>query len=116
MFNKEKLAPHHGLLALVIALLLFFLLIALVFKTGMMVGGSKSYYSSGKAGNHYKNFSGHMGGKFSSWKKSEYEAFEVQVVITNSGEIDGVRILSAESTIAMQENILRYHHLEGETK
>ncbi len=78
MFNKEKLAHHHGLLAWVIALLLGLILIVLVFKTGMMVGGSKSHFSSCQAGNYYKNFSGHLGGKFIGWKKSQYENFEAK--------------------------------------
>lgn len=72
MFNKEdKKSCHHGILALIITLLLGFILIVLVFKTGMMVG-SKSHFSSCKLGNYQQNLSGHMGGKFIDWKKSEY--------------------------------------------
>jgi len=86
MFNKEnkKLACHHGVLAWVIALLLGFILIVLVFKTGMIIG-SKSHFSSCKAGNYHKSFSGHMEGKFSSWKKVFYSSYQEVVKLTESG-------------------------------
>ena len=87
MFDKEnkKLACHHGVLALVIAVLLGFILIVLVFKIGMMVGMSKSsFYSCGTA-NYQKDFSKHMVGKFSAWKKSAYSSYKEVVKLTESG-------------------------------
>ena len=46
MLNKEnkKFLCCHGILALVIVALLVFILITLVFKTGIMVGWSKTGY------------------------------------------------------------------------
>lgn len=75
MFNKEN-KKCHGVLAWAIVILLALIFIVLVFKVGMMVGG-KGHYSSGKAGNYHKNFGGYIE-KCSSWKKSEYEAYEAK--------------------------------------
>ena len=71
MFDKEnkKIACCHGVLALAIVLLLGLILIVLVFKAGMLVGGSKSHFSSYGSGNYHKNFGGHLMG---------IEAFEVK--------------------------------------
>ena len=93
MFNKEnsKLAGHHGILALLIALLLGFILIVLVLKIGMMMTrGSKSHFSTCQVGSYQKNFIGHSGymvGKFSNWKKSSYASYQEVVELTESGFI-----------------------------
>ena len=58
MFKKGEngLLCHHGALALVIALLLGLILMVLVFKVGVMVGGSKSHLSSYRMGDCQKYF------------------------------------------------------------
>jgi hypothetical protein len=85
MFHKEdkKSCCHHGILALVIAVFLGVILIVLVFKVGMMAGGSKY-----KAGYSHKNFSGHiMGDKLSGLKKSGFADYKVVTELTDSGFI-----------------------------
>lgn len=75
MLNKEdkRIPHHHSVLGWIIALLLGLILIVFVFKVGMMVGSSKSYFSSySKKDYSHKKISGHMGNKFSSLKKSAY--------------------------------------------
>ena len=94
MFNKEnnKLSCHHGALALTIAVLLGFILIVLVFKVGVMVGGSGSHFS---ACDYHKNYSGYADKKFISLKKSyssyktaaDYSSYKVVTELTGSGFI-----------------------------
>ncbi len=76
MLNKDgkKISCHHGVLALAIVALLGLILIALVFKVGMMVGMSKSYYSSCGAASSYKNFSGHLYKAYGAGEYKEYSA------------------------------------------
>lgn len=81
--NESKKLLSHGVLAWFIVVLLGFILIVLVFKVGVLVGGLKSHFSSYKAGNHHKNFRGHLWGKggFSNLidqKKAKAEAFEAK--------------------------------------
>ena len=84
MFDKEnkKIACHHGVSACVVALLLGFILIVLVFKAGMLVGGSKSHFSSYGTSNYHKNFRGHLMGEgfrdLMDQKRDKIEAFEVK--------------------------------------
>jgi len=84
MFNKEN-KKLYGVLVWVIIALLGFILILLIFKTGMMIGGSKSHFSSCKANYSHKNFSGHMGGKLGIWKKSSFLSYQAVVSLTESG-------------------------------
>lgn len=80
--NESKKILCHGALAGVIIALFGFILIVIVFKAGMLVGGLKSHSSSYGAVNYHKSFRGHMGkGGFSNLmyqKKVKIEAFEVK--------------------------------------
>ena len=110
MFDKEdkKLACCHGVLAHIIAVLLGLILIALIFKIGILVGMSKSHFSSCKTANYHKDFSGQMVGKFISWKKSAYSSYQEVVEITESGFVvkdsDGKEqaVVIGEDTIIMK--------------
>lgn len=114
MLDKEnkKLACHHGVLALVIALFLGFILIVLVFKVGIMAGGLKSYSSSCGASNYSKSFIGHMGKNLSSFKKSSYFSYYEVIELTDSGFIvkgsDG-----KEQTVVISEDTVI---IKGEEK
>jgi len=79
--NENKKLLCHGALAWIIVVLLGFILIVLVFKAGMLVGGSKSRFSSYRADNYHKNFRGYSGERFSNLieqKKAGYEAFKAE--------------------------------------
>ena len=80
--ENKKIACHHGVSTCVIALLLGFILIVLVFKAGMLMSGSKSHFSSYRTSNYHKNLRGHlMGGEFSDLmdqKRAKIEAFEAK--------------------------------------
>ena len=79
--NESKKILCHGALAWIIVVLLGFILIVLVFKAGMLVGGSKSHFSSYRADNYHKNLRGYIGGRFSNLidqKKAKAEVFEAK--------------------------------------
>lgn len=105
--EDKKSYCHHGILALTIALLLGFVLIVLIFKTGMMVGGKYGMSHS------YKNFSGHMDGKFSALKKSGFMNYKVVTELTDSGFV--VKdIKGEEQTIITNADTVIYKGSEKE--
>jgi len=78
--TEDKKIYGHSVWAWVTFLLLGFILIALVFKAGMVVGSFKSYHSSYKTSNYQKDFRGHSG-RFSNimhQKKARFESLEVK--------------------------------------
>lgn len=90
MNESKKSLCHGGALGRVIVALLGFILIILVFKAGMLVGGFKSHLSSYKEVNHHKSFRGHLWkGGFSNLmdqKKVKIEALKA------GAEFDGMTI------------------------
>jgi len=59
MKGSETKSCHHASFAWMIAVLLGFILIALVFKIGLIIGGSHSGCSTYGANDYHKNFSTH---------------------------------------------------------
>ena len=57
--DKKNSCYHHTAVAWLIAVLLGFVLIALVFKTGLIIGLSKSSYSSCGMDNYKSDYSAH---------------------------------------------------------
>ncbi len=114
MFDKKNKNSlwHHGALSSLIAVLLGFILIVLIFKTGMLVGKSKSHFSASKAGNYHKNFSKHMGKKFSSWKKSAYSSYKEVVKLTESGFVVKGADGEEQEVVVSQDTVI----LKGEAK
>jgi len=80
--NESKKILCYGKLAWFIVILLGFILIALVFKAGIIVGGLKSHLPSYRTSNHHENFKGHLRGGFinpMNFKKSKVGAFEARL-------------------------------------
>ncbi len=83
-------------------LLLGFILVVLVFKTGVIVGltsmPAKSY-SSCMVGNHNK----YISGKFSGWKKSAYFSYKEVIKLIDSGFIV-ISSKGKEQTVYINDN------------
>ena len=57
--DKKNSCHHHSAVAWLIAVLFAFILIALVFKIGLIIGLSKSGYSSCGMDSYHKDYSSH---------------------------------------------------------
>jgi hypothetical protein len=79
---KDNKKFNHNALAWIIIVLLSLILVVLVFKIGMMIGSSKSHFSSC---NYKKAYSGHWSKKLDYMKKSEYLDYRGVAKLTETG-------------------------------
>lgn len=71
--NKKRL--HPDVLKWVIAGLVGFVVIILIFGAGVWVGGAKARFSYRWADNYHKNFAGPKTGFFSNWRSFPHDDF-----------------------------------------
>jgi len=101
--KENKNLKCQPFLMWIFVLLLGFILVVLVFKTGVIVGltsmPAKSYSSSCVASNHNK----YINGKFSGWKKSSHFSYKKVIKLIDSGFV----VISSggkEQTVYINDN------------
>lgn len=109
--NKKSL--HSDVLKWVIAGLIGFVIIILIFSAGMWFGGSKAQFSYRWAENYHKNFAGPRSGFFSDWRSFPngdfieghgafgeiIELTDTGFIIKGRGDIEKIIVISDETTV-----------------
>ena len=87
--EENKNLKCQSFLMWAFVLLLGFILLVLVFKTGVILGlksmSVKPYSSSYMANNYHGNYNKHINGKFSGWKKSSHFSYKKVIRLIDSG-------------------------------
>ncbi len=105
--EENKNLKCQSFLMWAFVLLLGFILLVLVFKTGLILGlksmSAKPYSSSCMANNYHGNYNKHINGKFGGWKKSSHFSYKEVIRLIDSGFV----VISSggkEQTVYVNDN------------
>lgn len=111
--SQNKKSLHPDVLKWIIAGLVGFVIIILIFSAGMWFGGSKAKFSYQWAASYHKNFAGPRSGFFGDWRSFPNRDFieghgafgeiielkDTGFVVKGRGDVEKIIITSEETTV-----------------